>query len=364
MRGPYNLSITLSYRCPIECRNCIVNGNMAYKSFLSEENIKKIIDMASKIDAIKAITYTGGEPFLMFQILLESIRYAKYMYNLPSACITNAFWASTYKKSYKTLRYLNKLGLKAITISSDKFHQEFIPFKNVVNAVTAAREVGLICSIRHTFTVSESTPEWLKKIAKHGIKPEFLEMSVRNVDLHSYSSKKNKKIIIESQPCHPSGRAKQKVPLSDIPFQNIKSETFRETCKSAFKIATIDVDGSIFLCCGGDFKTPILKVGNIYEVSLAEAINKGQYHPILNALSVHGVRSLFEALRNSGLPLPQKAVDPCQLCRQIVSNPQNASALRNFFVKNRVKFFIERLIHEEEFSGREPYEKKNREKTI
>jgi len=307
--------------------------------------------MASEIASIQAISFTGGEPFLMLASLKEVISYAKNMYNLPSAVISNGFWATTYTRAHQILQELKDRGLISLCVSADKFHQEFIPLKNVIRAVRAAKDLGLLIGIRHTFTKTESTDSLIKRLIEHGLHPDELEV----VPMGYKKREHRNKILIESQACLPQGRAKWMVPSEDIPFRRLQviekgkevcmtDEVITRRCGSAFRVISIDVDGSIFLCCGGDFSVPALSVGSANQISLRKALEVGQFHSILNAVAVHGVKPLLKVLLENGLPIPDKYVDICDLCRFILTHPQYTDILSEHFRRNSLKYLTERIL--------------------
>lgn len=87
---------------------------------LSHNRFCKVIDDAYDIPSIRVVVFTGGEPTL-YPSLKSGIEYASdngFIVRL----VTNAWWASSYKKSIEFLEDLHSRGLAELNISYDDFH--------------------------------------------------------------------------------------------------------------------------------------------------------------------------------------------------------------------------------------------------
>ena len=75
-RIPGQVIIQYTDRCNGKCPQCGMRSTEQFKrSKFSEEEVKKIIDAASK-QGVQALSFTGGEPFLYEKEILSLIRYA------------------------------------------------------------------------------------------------------------------------------------------------------------------------------------------------------------------------------------------------------------------------------------------------
>ena len=100
------------------------------------------VDQALEIPSVEWVSLTGGEPFLVPETLSELVSYASRR-GLKTECVTNCFWASTPGEARRTLGALADVGLTAVNISCDDFHQRHISFDRVENCFNAAKELGL-----------------------------------------------------------------------------------------------------------------------------------------------------------------------------------------------------------------------------
>jgi len=75
-RIPGQIVIQLTDRCNAQCPQCGMRASAPFRrSKLDGTEVRRILDHAGKI-GVKAVSFTGGEPFLYFKDLLEYIRYA------------------------------------------------------------------------------------------------------------------------------------------------------------------------------------------------------------------------------------------------------------------------------------------------
>ncbi len=80
--------------------------------------------------------------------LVESIALCEEL-GLESSVVTNGFWALN---SYISKQKLKKLkGLRTLNISTDSFHQEFVPVDRIRNIIQSCHELGIKCVVRISY---------------------------------------------------------------------------------------------------------------------------------------------------------------------------------------------------------------------
>lgn len=88
------------------------------------------------------IHLAGGEPFADWVRLVSIVRAARDAGLTPLEKIeTNAFWATHDGQTRARLELLDALGMQKLVVSTDVFHQEFVPFDRVRRCVEIARRV-------------------------------------------------------------------------------------------------------------------------------------------------------------------------------------------------------------------------------
>ncbi len=80
------------------------------------------MEEASRIDDGEGLHFdiTGGEPFMDFEQLCDTLAYARKLGGGVS-CVTNAFWARTDAIALEKLRTLRDLGLQLLAVSVSRF---------------------------------------------------------------------------------------------------------------------------------------------------------------------------------------------------------------------------------------------------
>jgi hypothetical protein len=86
------------------------------------------------------IHFTGGEPFLNFELLLQLAEVARRL-DIPATFVeTNAYWCVDDKTAREKLEALRQAGLDGILISANPFILEHIPFERTERAVRISLE--------------------------------------------------------------------------------------------------------------------------------------------------------------------------------------------------------------------------------
>ncbi|NIV37308.1 MAG: 4Fe-4S cluster-binding domain-containing protein, partial [Anaerolineae bacterium] len=87
------------------------------------------------------VHFTGGEPFLNFELLLRLTAMAKGL-GIPTTFVeTNGFWARDDEPAREKLLALRDAGLDGILISANPFILEQVPFERTERAARFGREV-------------------------------------------------------------------------------------------------------------------------------------------------------------------------------------------------------------------------------
>jgi len=120
--------------------------------WISKENLQRIlIQLSGKIEENpfgpknvginSGLHFTGGEPFLNFDLLLKAIEMADRL-GIPSIFVeTNCFWCTDEKTTRQKLKQLKNAGLDGILISVNPFILERVPFERTQRAIEISEEV-------------------------------------------------------------------------------------------------------------------------------------------------------------------------------------------------------------------------------
>ncbi len=245
------------------------------------------------------IHITGGEPFHYWDRLCEILTEAKKQGLTPVDLVeTNAFWATDEKIITERLKLLNELGIRKFKISTDPFHQEYVPIEPVRRLAQLAIDI---------LGPDRLQVRWRK----------YLE---NPTDFTALSDKQKNQIYIKAltdYKCRFTGRAAGN--LAKLLATKTLDEIATSNCKSDFlgaKGVHIDPYGNVFssTCSGIIF-------GNINQTPLQKIWT--DFHPdknqIIKTLSKKGPAGLLELARKEGFNESKLYASKCHLCTNIRS---------------------------------------------
>jgi len=267
----FRLGLIVTYRCNAECRHCFFESSPKREETIPLELGIKAIDEAAKLGA-EWISLTGGEPFLEPALVSAFIKHASES-GLKTEIVSNGYWANSIQEATRILEPLKDLGLDALNLSIDDFHQEHTPISSIKNAYWAAQGLGIKLIIMTTTTknnnvTAETLPELLgdKKIQVLGGK--------RVHDPHA---------LLITTPVTPVGRGLDIAEHDYTLFSEVK-------CSEVLRDLGLGPDGSVYPCCG-----PLaskITLGNINEkplnIILEEAEQKPFYASIREGTTISG----------------------------------------------------------------------------
>jgi hypothetical protein len=150
---PYSAGMLLSYRCTSACKHCMYACSPTWPAdWISEENAERVLSQLAvkmrgkyrhrgRIGVNDGIHFTGGEPFLNYDLLLRLTEIASRL-GVPATFVeTNAFWCRDDETTRRCLLALRRAGLGGILVSANPFILEQIPFERTERAVKISREV-------------------------------------------------------------------------------------------------------------------------------------------------------------------------------------------------------------------------------
>ncbi len=227
---------------------------------------------------------------------------------LEATVMTNGYWATSREKARKVLE---SLCLTGIGLSTDSFHQEFLPIERIRFAIEAAWDLDLHCAVR------------VCHLEDPGTEVEAIRRQLAVV---------SGKYHLEHQPVQPYGRARHEVEDETI----FRYDTTRAICRSADSPA-VNVRGEVTACCGatsywqGDH---LLKFGNIRKDSIEEVMARADRSVALHVLRLWGPGALLELVRQQaeleGVTLSganPKDNDICSLCGWLICDPVRSRLL-------------------------------------
>jgi MoaA/NifB/PqqE/SkfB family radical SAM enzyme len=244
--------VAITKKCPLACEHCFEWDNLNKRERLSLADLKKIVSSLQE-KKIAQIHFSGGEPMLRMQDMVEVIRTAK-----PST----DFWVITsgYHFTADNARILKQAGLTGVSISLDHYlaeeHNTFRhsndAFDNAIQAVGYAHRAGLIVSLSLCVTQGMATEEHLMQYARLANKlgVAFIQLlEPRAVGLYA-----GKPVTLTEEQIQVLHRFYEKMNLNPA-YQGWPIVTFhgyhqrRAGCSGAgFRFLYIDTDGDVHAC--------------------------------------------------------------------------------------------------------------------
>jgi organic radical activating enzyme len=293
--------LMLTYWCSSRCACCYVFSNPEAATDETEMNPDFALECWRAIRRLAGprgkIHLTGGEPFRDFD-RLENILQRGYAENLGGLekIETNAFWCIDEKIGREYLSRLKSAGITKLQISTDIYHQEFVPIDRVRLCARLAAEI---------LGPSSLQIRWL----------DFLSNPVLVDQMNEKEKQKAFQATLLKRGERLLGRAaEQLAPL--FPLRNHRD--FAELNCARTMIASqhvhIDGAGNVFsgTCIG-------IKIGNLFypkRLCLDELWRQLDYrlHPIMSVLAEKGPCGLLPLAAKKGYQPLDGYADKCHLC--------------------------------------------------
>jgi hypothetical protein len=268
----------LSYTCNFECDHCFLHCSPGAQGTFSIDQVKQVLNEAVKLGSIEWIFYEGGEPFLYFPLLHESVRQASAR-GFKVGVVTNAYGAITREDARLWLEPLAVAGLSHLSVSDDAFHHGDDRDNPAAIAHATAVDMGIdVASIAieppRVETPADAGAGKGRPVIGGGAK--FRGRAVET--------------LTEGLPLRPWHT------LIECPYEDL----------AAPSRVHVDAFGHVHLCQG-------ISMGNMWETPLSELATaySADRHPICGPLLAGGPAALAEAL---GMTPVDGYVDECHLC--------------------------------------------------
>lgn len=292
----------LTYMCNYTCDHCFLYCGPESGGTMSPRQIGCVLEEAEKIGTVEWIYFEGGEPFLFYPLLIESIKAAK-LKGFQVGIVTNAYGVLGNEDGDIWLRPLADAGVDSLTVSEDSFHcgEKQGPAKYVLRAAGKLNiPVSTICIDEPFVVTSQQDREKGTPVIGGGAMFR--------------------------------GRAVEKLTtgLPGRPWDELNSCPYEEL--EVPKRVHVDTFGNVHLCQG-------LSLGNMWERQLTELIRDytAARHPICDALVQGGPAQLAQHFQ---LPHEETYIDECHFCflmRKILLHkfPEYLGPAQVYGIRNR-----------------------------
>lgn len=327
---PFSGGILLSYKCNSSCKHCMYACSPRWRGdWISEEDAERILAQLatklggkypypSRIGVNYGIHFTGGEPFLNFDLLLKVTELARGL-GIPSTFVeTNCFWCTNDETTRDKFTRLKDAGLEGVLISVNPFIIEQIPFERIERAARISREIfdGNVMIYQRFFY------DQFRRLGLKGTLPfdEYLHKA-------GYSSLHYIELL-------PMGRVPYK--LGHLYKEYPASHFFGESCRQELiRDWHIHIDNYCNFVpgyCGG------ISLGDARDLgSICQGIDLDEF-PVLKAL-LTDLKELYELAKEFGYEEREAYISKCHLCVDV----RRHLARHGEFKELRPTEFYERL---------------------
>lgn len=294
----------ITWRCDIRCAHCNqdhLKVDLDYKLF---ENFLSWVKDNIGLDEIGI---TGGEPFLKRE-LIESISAFANENNLPFSIITNGRWAKEFDDVYNVFSKLQEMGLGLVTVSTDKYHQKFVHFENILNILLVCQKLRLQTHVYSTLDHSDD--------ANNELTFEFLA----HIE-HDFPSTE-----ISSRYSIPVGYSL----LNGISVNSgFEISELNLSCPQTDQL-TVWPNGDVLPCCSAGTHSNLV-LGNIKTHSPEDIHKKFKNDIILNLIRDYGIGALVSTLSEIQRKSisSKKYMSACHLCMEINSRLDYRASIRS-----------------------------------
>ena len=142
MNTPVYCGVITSYACTAACRHCMFASSPdCPKEFLTPEKAEEIASLLERAGTT-SVHIGGGEPFLHFPSLCDTVKILRRHGIFIDYIETNGFWAVKEDFVRERLAVLRELGVDCIMVSVDPFHIEYVPLERVLLLANLLDEEG------------------------------------------------------------------------------------------------------------------------------------------------------------------------------------------------------------------------------
>lgn len=255
--------LLLTYRCTLACDHCFVFSSPQARGTFTRARLRQALEQAAEVGTVEWIYLEGGEPFLLYPLMIEGLETARAM-GFRTGVVTNAYWAETEDDAALWLEPLARLGVEDLSVSDDAFHHGDVDDTPARRALAAAGRLGIPAS-------AISIP--------HPSEGEGVRFRGRAADT-----------LTAGRPTQPTAT-----------FTECPDEDLADPGR-----VHLDAWGNVHLCQG-------VLLGNAWETPLAALLEAYEPagHPVCGPLLRDGPAALAA---ESGLVLPASWASACHLC--------------------------------------------------
>lgn len=311
MFQPEEIIFAPTSRCNLKCVHCRVS-----RSFTGTLDTKAAVDFLSDAAecGIERVGFSGGEPFLEPDFLMDLCKAAVDLDLLFDRLMTNGLWWKTGKELEQNLTSLAEARFDGrIGLSADLWHgstpERLVPFIEAVFEIFGRKDCVDITGVLPKDASLSGQHSLILGIA-HGLGGKVL-----------FDKKKQPYLITDGSNSSLDGE-RLEIPVQNIPYSSAADENAWQSkvwfeddfCEGPGQVLYVHPNGDVAVCCGFANERPELRIGNIYQDSTRQMIDRANEMPLVKWAYQEGLGELRKRLESEGKTFPGKTADMCFFC--------------------------------------------------
>lgn len=132
--------VMTNYTCTANCAHCMfASSPNCKKEYMSKQSANRIADILLE-HGTDSVHIGGGEPFMNFGALCDTVEALTSRGIMIDYIETNAFWCQKESMVRERLQTLKRLGADTVMASVDPFHVQFIPLERPLMLIDCLRK--------------------------------------------------------------------------------------------------------------------------------------------------------------------------------------------------------------------------------
>jgi MoaA/NifB/PqqE/SkfB family radical SAM enzyme len=307
---PDYLSFAGTYQCNLTCPHCCVP--IEWTNRLDIPTAIRFLEDARQT-GIRTLGFTGGEPFLYPEFVIAVTKRAAELGFAFDKVMTNGVWFTDEPQLERVLTDLREAGFAGkIGLSVDKFHG--IHTAKLATFCRVARRIFERDSILSLSYASRSPDQGLEPI--HKLATELDAVVDWSELLHRYL------LVAPEFTMTLNWNHLATVERAEgLPGDPWDGEWFEEDyCEGPGQALIVNPKGEVKPCCGFASDLDQLTIGNIYEHTAKEVIERGRNHPYVGKVFREGLTAIRdEILARDPNALPGETSNHCYFCWHVLT---------------------------------------------
>jgi len=305
---PTEIIFAITDICNLNCPHCFVTRK---KQILDSKKACKFLETCSK-EQIQKIGFSGGEPFLYCDAIIEICKKAIELDFMFDRIMTNGIWWNSELELDTKLNNLYEIGFDGkFGLSLDSFHNQ--PINKIITFCKKIYQLWnnpYVIEIQSVISQDKLSQDYnvFKELAKR-LNAE-INYSINKKTGIGFAVISNEKLYLPIQ------RTPQSFQSNNLQCWQSKKWFKDDFCEGPGQLLYVHPNGNIAPCCGFANEENELKIGTINE-NFYEILENANKNFMVNICYKTGLNKYRKELKKKKHIFPGKTKDICTFCEYI-----------------------------------------------